>query len=79
MNILVPMRLESMEWASFGGNSKFKYLQVDMFSVGIVAFELYRPFRTNMEKVQLIQQLKRSSGADEELKTKYPIEVGNFI
>ena len=47
--------------------------EVDMFSFGVVMFELYRPFGTNMERSTVIAQLKKTGSVpDAELKSRWP-------
>ena len=46
------------------------WLQSDMYSLGIILFELFHPFRTNMEKVVEIDNLKRGILPDDLKKWK---------
>ena len=53
--------------------------KVDIFSLGIILFELYQPFATSMERAKTIQQLKRKGIVpDSDLKTRLS-DVCNLI
>ena len=46
-----------------------------MYSLGIILFELYNPFSTEMEKVINIQNLKETFKFTKEITEKYPQQV----
>lgn len=45
-----------------------------MYSVGIIGFELYCPFQTNMERMHNIMELRRGE-ISETFQYKWPVEV----
>jgi len=47
----------------------------DIFSLGIVTFELYNPFKTAMERTKILSQL-RASRLSDSFQEKYPKESG---
>ena len=50
--------------------------QSDMFSLGIIMYELYCPFKTEMEKTIKINDLKESGKFDEQMEEKFRNQVG---
>jgi len=46
-----------------------------MFSLGIIMYELYCPFKTEMEKTIKINELKESGKFDEQMEEKFPNQV----
>ena len=55
-------------------NGKGSYTsKVDMFSLGIVLFELYNPFSTSMERARVIEQLKKTGKVpDQSISRNWP-------
>lgn len=47
----------------------------DIFSLGIVLFELYCPFSTDMERILKIQDVKSSLTFPSDMLEKYPQQV----
>ncbi len=50
---------------------QFSPFQADLFSVGIVAFELYCPFQTYAEKLHAINQVRRGQ-IPEQFQLRWP-------
>ena len=49
-------------------------LQADMYSVGVVMYELYQPFSTEMERIHCINQLRKGH-IDAGFQKRWPVVV----
>jgi serine/threonine protein kinase len=72
---LRSMDLRSAHYPSVSCNSALSF-QVDIFSVGVVAFEMYYPFRTYMEKIHNIMQARNGTIPDV-FQERWPAVVGH--
>ena len=55
-------------------------LQTDIYSLGVVLYEMYHPFGTESERVACLRQLRTVTdgclpGSAEELTSRWPLEV----
>lgn len=49
--------------------------QVDIYSLGIILFEFYQPFNTEMEKYKSIKEIRKGN-LEEKFKTQWIEQVG---
>ena len=52
--------------------------QVDIYSLGIILFEFYQPFKTEMEKHKTIKEV-REGVIDEDFKTRWAKQVSTGL
>ena len=55
-----------------------EFLQADMFSIGIIQYELYQSFLTEMERIEVLKDL-RNGAVPPKFTERWPVQVSIII